>query len=150
MGYIGNKNSFKHGDSFSRLYNIWAGIKKRCCKSNSQAYKDYGGRGITICPEWTNDYTKFREWSLSNGYAEDLTIDRINNNGNYEPKNCRWLSLNRNAQKKRTTKLSLEIANEIRNLWNIGNYNQKQLAKKYNISNHHISNIINNKRWKNE
>lgn len=146
---IGNKNSFKHGSSFSRLYNIWHGILKRCNNPNSHAYSDYGGRGITICPEWLK-FIPFRDWSLSNGYQENLTIDRKDNDGNYEPNNCQWISLEKNSQKKRTTKINLEIANEIRDLDATGEYTQKELAEKYNISNNHISNILNNKRWKNE
>ena len=73
-----------------RLYGIWFGIRERCYNPKEPGYHNYGGRGITVCEEWKNDYSTFRTWALSNGYADDLTIDRINVNGNYEPSNCKW------------------------------------------------------------
>lgn len=79
-----------HGDTHTRLYNIWCGIKHRCFGESSPAYEHYGGRGITMCDEWKDDFAAFRGWAHSNGYSEGLTIDRRNNHGNYEPLNCRW------------------------------------------------------------
>lgn len=80
----------KHNSTGDRLYKIWIGIKKRCYNQNYKAYKNYGGRGISVCDEWKNSYISFRDWSLNNGYDDELSIDRINVNGNYEPSNCRW------------------------------------------------------------
>lgn len=81
-----------HGHTGSRLHSIWFNMKKRCTNTNSDAYKNYGGRGISVCDKWMSDFKSFYDWSLANGYDDSLTIDRINNDGNYEPSNCRWVS----------------------------------------------------------
>ena len=143
-----NNPSYKHGMKKTRLYEIWQGIKSRCLNPNKKRFKDYGGRGITICNEWL-EFIPFRDWSLSNGYSDNLTIDRMENNGNYEPNNCQWVTYMENNRKQKQIKLSLEKANEIRTLYTSGYYTQKQIAEKYNISQVLISAIITNKIWNN-
>lgn len=81
-----------HGMSSTRLFRIYGKMIRRCYVPEEPAYKYYGERGIAICDEWKNDRTKFFEWALNNGYKDDLTIDRINVHGNYEPSNCRWVT----------------------------------------------------------
>lgn len=78
-----------HKLSKTRIYNIWAKMKARCTKESEKSYDRYGGRGISVCTEWI-DFVHFYNWSMANGYSKELSIDRINNDGNYEPSNCRW------------------------------------------------------------
>ena len=137
----------KHGESSTKLYYIWHNIKNRCLNPNTPYYKYYGGRGITICPEWTDDYTKFRDWSLSNGYQEGLEIDREDTDGNYEPSNCRWVTHKENMRNTRHCKLTLNQSNEIRNLHKTEDYTYKELAHKFGVDETTIFLIINNKRW---
>lgn len=91
--------------NYPRLYNIWQQMKMRCYNKKRKYYDDYGGRGIRICDEWLNDNTEFFDWAINNGYQDDLTIDRINVNGNYEPSNCRWATLEQQANNTRNNVL---------------------------------------------
>lgn len=101
----------KHGLSGSRLEKCYNHMISRCYNKKNKAYKYYGGRGIKVCDEWLNDNKKFFNWSINNGYKYNLTIDRINVNGNYEPNNCRWATNKEQAQNKRNN-IFIEYNNE--------------------------------------
>lgn len=89
--------NLKHGDEGTRLYSIWHGINARCKIPSAGPYSRYGGRGIAVCPEWSESFVAFRDWAISAGYEPELQIDRIDNDGDYEPTNCRWVTPMENA-----------------------------------------------------
>lgn len=101
-----SKNLHKtHGLSNTRIHNIWMHTRRKCTNPNDKRYKDYGERGIKVCDEWMNDFISFYNWSMQNGYQDDLTLDRIDVDGNYEPNNCRWVDNDVQSHNKRLDKL---------------------------------------------
>lgn len=90
-----------HGLSRTVLYKRWIDIRRRCYNKKVDQYKDYGGRGIVMCDEWKNGFIAFHTWAMTNGYKEELKIDRINNDGNYTPENCRFVTTSINNNNKR-------------------------------------------------
>lgn len=101
--YRNNNGAYQHGYVGNPLYYVHQSMIARCENPNHQAYANYGGRGITVSDEWHN-MNKFGEWAYANGYESGLSIDRINNDGNYEPQNCKWSTRKQQAQNRRTTK----------------------------------------------
>lgn len=111
------KGSLIHEKTGSRLYAVWCGMKQRCYDKNSDHYYRYGGRGITVCDEWLYSFSAFEKWALENGYDEfakqgECTIDRIDNDGNYCPENCRFVSMKVQYYNRNVPKSMTEIAKE--------------------------------------
>lgn len=103
-GCLRGYNNTKHGLCHTRLHSIWTGMKSRCYRPTAGSYEIYGGRGITVCDEWRDNFKMFYDWAIANGYRDDLTLDRIDPDGNYEPSNCRWATWEQQANNKRNTK----------------------------------------------
>ena len=133
-----------HGLSHSRLYQIWNGMVKRCYNSKSESYQHYGLRGIIICDAWRDDFLAFYNWALVNGYRDDLTIDRIDVNGNYEPNNCRWATYDEQAHNRRNAVLTEDDVRAIRKDARV----LREIAADYGIACNTVSNIKNRNRWK--
>lgn len=94
-------HNIKHGMANTRIYREWCAMRNRCTNKSNISYINYGGRGISVCDEWLNDFVNFYNWAMANGYKDDLTIDRIDVNGNYEPSNCRFISNKEQQMNKR-------------------------------------------------
>ncbi len=141
------KNLSKHGHSKrglrTKTHMVWSSLLQRCHNSNDPGYKNYGGRGISVCQRWR----KFENFLADMGErSAGLMIDRINNDGNYSPGNCRWTDKTTSNRNRRSTKLSVEKANEIRRLY-LGGHLQYQIAKMFNVARRSIYKVINNKTW---
>lgn len=104
-----------HGMTRTRLYEEWKGIKFRCYNPKCAEYDRYGGRGITICPEWLHSFESFRDWALANGYQDNLTIERKDNDGPYNPDNCQWIT-HKDQQRNRSNNRRITYNGETKTL----------------------------------
>lgn len=137
----------KHGESGTKFYRIWEGMKQRCLNSNFKQAKDYAGRGIKICDEWLS-YENFAKWAKQAGYRSGLTLDRKDNDGNYEPSNCRFVTHAVNSRNNRLTKLNWEKVNKIRELYKTGDYSHRKLGLVFGVAKSTVCGIVNYRRWK--
>lgn len=141
-GCLRGQNLKTHGLSDERLYRIWKAMRQRCNNPKAENYRFYGQRGVKICDDWNKDFMSFYQWSINNGYHSDLTIDRINPDGNYCPGNCRWITmaqqnLNRhsnqiiefNGIRKTVKEWSDDIGVDYKTLWNRINIYGWELSK---------------------
>lgn len=127
-----------------KIYHVWYGFIQRCYNKKHKHFKHYGGRGIIVDNIWLLNYYSFKDWALSNGYKIGLTIDRINNNGNYEPNNCRFVTYAENSVNKRTTKLTKEQVEQIRQLRK-EKVHYLKICKTFNISHKYFYHLTNGK-----
>ena len=106
------KGNRTHGLHDCRLYRIWQAMKSRCFNPNTPNYKYYGGKGVVVCEQWVNDFQSFYDWAMEHGYSEELTIDRMNVEGNYEPTNCRWVTMKEQCNKNNSRIYEIELHGE--------------------------------------
>ena len=143
----GNKINLKHGHlkngKMTKTYPAWKHMRSRCNNPNNPSYEDYGGRGITICKRWDKFIDFLADMSERPG---GLMLDRIDNNGNYEPDNCRWTDVTTSNRNSRNNKLSLQKANKIRELYSWG-FRKYEIAKHFNISWQLVNFVIKGKIW---
>lgn len=118
------RNVITHGLSKTRIYKCYHDMKARCYRKSRNDYKWYGGKGIKVCKEWLSDFVIFYNWAINNNYRDNLTLDRKNTNGNYEPNNCQWITISE-QQCKRSDCNFIEFNGNI--------YSMKQLSKTVNI-----------------
>lgn len=140
-----------NGHKSSRLLQTWYSMKDRCYGNDPHHVRWYKDKGILVCDKWKDDFPAFRKWSLKNGYKNNLQIDRINNDGDYSPGNCQFLTPAENSRKRPNTKLSLEKARKIRTLYKNGTHlSYREVGEKYGVVATTIMDVINNKIWKDQ
>ncbi len=138
-------SSRTHGLSKSPIYPSWNKMMQRCYNPQEMAYRYYGARGITVCPEW-HKFDSFIAWGI-HGWKKGLQIDRYpNNDGNYEPSNCIWSTPKENARRKRNVKLNMGFAKEIKYIHKSG-FSMSMIAIAYGVSKRAIFDVVNNQTW---
>lgn len=136
----------KHGKAKTRLYNVWSNMLARCNRKNHPSYNRYGARGISVCPEWRKP-ERFLAWAEQNGYRSGLELDRIDNNGNYTPDNCRFISKAENLRNRSTPKINPDDARAIRMLcWS--DLSHRMVAKIFGIGKSTVNRVVNFQTWK--
>ena len=145
-GEVCPPNNRKHGLSRSKSYSIWNSMMARCYKIKSRSYKSYGERGIEVCKEW-HDVVTFIKWYDKN-YIKDLTLERVDFNGNYCPENCTFVTVSEQARNRRSNVVNREKVNIIRNIFSEG-ITQRRIAEIFGLTFQEVNSIVLNKIWKN-
>lgn len=144
-----------HGQRSSQLYQSWCAMKTRCTNPNQRNWHRYGGRGISVCDEWFASFDVFAAWAMDNGYEPGLTIDREDNDGNYDPWNCRWITRKKNISKSNAERkargdggcvLNSEIASKIKKQINLGR-KYAEIASEFSIDRRHVNSIAIGNSW---
>jgi hypothetical protein len=133
----------------TRLYRVWGCMKERCHNPNKDNYHSYGGRGISVCAEWYNDFIAFKKWAVAHNYKDNLQIDRKNNDGNYEPSNCRFVTPAINTQRQKQVKLTRRKVLVIKQLLKKTKLTHKKIAGLFNVCRVTIGQISDGSHWRN-
>ena len=139
-----------HKEKRTRLYSIWRHMRGRCLHPRDKDYPYYGAKGVKVCQEWA-EFVPFREWALANGYADNLTIDRIDNNQGYSPDNCQWLPNNENCKKRdvyAVSHLTPQVVLKIRQFAKDNpNLSFRAIGRKFKITHSTVANILKGRTW---
>jgi hypothetical protein len=148
---IAGQNNTKHGHYRARrshpLAVVWGGMKARCYSANHAMSRHYGARGIRVCDEWLNNVDAFITWSISNGWSRGLQLDRVDNDGDYSPSNCRYVSGSANVRNSSATKLTADLVVEIRREYAAGGTSHAKLSCLYGVCKSTIRRIVVRKLW---
>lgn len=142
------QNRTTHNMADSKIYIKWQAMKRRCLHSKSSDFKHYGGRGIELCQQW-HTFEGFMRWEKFSEWKPGLEIDRIDNNGNYEPSNCRWVSRAENTQNTRRNVLNREMARLIKRLHESGEMSYSVIAKTLTVSKEVVASVVSERSWRN-
>ena len=144
-----NQHPTKHGKYGTPLYRRWSSMIQRCTNEKAASYDRYGGRGIMVCEGWKN-FEVFERWALANGYQRHLKLDRKDNDGNYEPDNCRFITQRNNVLNSTSTKLTQELAEKIREHKRLTGESYEKTAAVFNISDRTVFDVVKGVRWQHE
>ena len=148
-GCLGETHGETKNYAQSKLYRLWVDMKRRCYCTTYKRYKDWGGRGIKVNYEWAKDFLIFKAWALNNGFKEGLSVDRIDNDGDYSPNNCRFATSAEQARNRRSNKIDMDIANRMRDYSVIYNWSNRQIANVFNVKIGMVQDVINERCWAN-